>query len=170
MCWDISHVFCAVSGQNTNITRFYVKVCWDISHVFCAFSGQNTNITKYYVKVDAAVTQIKFMSCPTLQLSLGLISCGIRCASHPDCIAFDITPSECLLCFFNINGLYNIQGELFHEKLPITSGKPYFYVTLISFLYAISVFLNSSFLFLLLELSDKEVNLMCRIKLTACES
>ena len=147
-----------------------VSMCWDISHVFCAVSGQNTNITKYYVKVDAAVAQIKFMSCPTLQLSRGLISCGIRCASHPDCIAFDITPSECLLCFFNITGLYNIQGKLFHEKLPITSGKPYFYVTLISFLYEISVFLNSSFLFLLLELSDKEVNLMCHIKLTAYES
>ena len=112
-----------------------MSMCWDISHVFCAVSGQNTNITRYYVKVDAAVAQIKFMSCPTMQLSRGLISCGIRCASHRDCIAFDITPSECLLCFFNITGLYNIQGKLFREKLPITSGKPSFYVILISSLY-----------------------------------
>ena len=105
--------------------------CWDKSHVFCAVSDQIVTFTTYD-KVDAAVVQIKFLSCPTSQLSRDtVISCGYRCDSDPDCLAFDSTPgSQCLLCFYDINALYDIQGELFRERtIPITSGKPPFTVS-----------------------------------------
>ena len=102
-------------------------ICWDISHVFCAVSDQIVTF-RTYEKVDSAVVQIKFLSCTTSQLSSdNVISCSYQCDSDPHCLAFDSTPSQCSLCFFNITALYNIQGELFRERtIPITSGKPSF--------------------------------------------
>ena len=113
--------------QYISVHLLITLICWDISHVFCAVSDQNATFT-LYKQVDSAIVQIKFTSCPTLELSRSLISCSVQCASHPDCIAFDLTPSQCLLCVFDITAFYDIQGKLFREKVPISSGKPFIYI------------------------------------------